>query len=411
MRQFTILAISYFLPPVLSAQSIQIGRLLYHSKHRIIAVSGHDDREKEDGGLYADFHEKMGLHITVPYKYRLPGIIHNIATKIFTPYSERPDPYKWWIPKAMHAVQKYIESSDARVDAIVTFGNPMSDHLIGLKFKELFPDVPWVAHFSDPWVDNPFRRNDFLCRKFNRRMEEEVINKAEKVIFTSLETKQLVMQKYLHINADKAVVLAHSYDTNLYESQKYNNSEKAILFRHVGNFYGHRTPEPLFKALAILQRRNAAILENIRVELIGGIPRRMLISPAYQALPKGLVEVKKAVGYQESLQKMQEADVLLVIDAPAEKSVFLPSKLIDYVGAGVDLFGITPQGTSEKLIRDLGGTVIDPFDVEGIAKMIERVIVNSGKEISVNRSEVRKLYDIRNNSCKFDQLFTGLCGD
>jgi hypothetical protein len=40
------------------------------------------------------------------------------------------------------------------------------------------------------------------------------------------------------------------------------------------------------------------------------------------------------VGYQESLKLMSEADALLVIDAPADQSVFLPSKLIDYIGAG-----------------------------------------------------------------------------
>nr|MBA2734039.1 exosortase/archaeosortase family protein [Acidobacteriota bacterium] len=41
-------------------------------------------------------------------------------------------------------------------------------------------------------------------------------------------------------------------------------------------------------------------------------------------LPEGLVVVKPPIKYLESLSLMASADGLLVIDAPAEKSVFLP---------------------------------------------------------------------------------------
>ena len=71
---------------------------------------------------------------------------------------------------------------------------------------------------------------------------------------------------------------------------------------------------------------------------------------------------------------MIEADALLVLDAPAEASVFLPSKLIDYIGARRPIFGITPPGVSASLIRELGGEVADPGDAHAIADGLSRVI-------------------------------------
>jgi hypothetical protein len=88
-------------------------------------------------------------------------------------------------------------------------------------------------------------------------------------------------------------------------------------------------------------------------------------------LPEGLVVARPTVKYLESLRLMSEADGLLVIDAPAELSVFLPSKLIDYVGAARPVFGITPRGTAAALIRRLGGWVAEPSDAAAVAAALK----------------------------------------
>jgi hypothetical protein len=40
---------------------------------------------------------------------------------------------------------------------MVPFGNPMTDHLVGLSLSRKYR-IPWIARFSDPWVDNPYHR-------------------------------------------------------------------------------------------------------------------------------------------------------------------------------------------------------------------------------------------------------------
>lgn len=85
------------------------------------------------------------------------------------------------------------------------FGQPRSDHLLGLHLKQRLR-LPWLAHFSDPWTDTPFRRQGPFCRP---------VNDADRVIFTSAETLELVMRKYPAGRYAKACVLPHAYEPRL----------------------------------------------------------------------------------------------------------------------------------------------------------------------------------------------------
>jgi glycosyltransferase involved in cell wall biosynthesis len=82
-----------------------------------------------------------------------------------------------------------------------------------------------------------------------------------------------------------------------------------------------------------------------------------------------MVVRKGSVPYQESLSVMQGADVLVVIDADIPGSVFLPSKLIDYIGAGRPILGITPlDSATARVIKESGGWVVPPKDTEAFAR-------------------------------------------
>ena len=61
------------------------------------------------------------------------------------------------------------------------------------------------------------------------------------------------------------------------------------------------------------------------------------------------------------------ANLLLVIDGSDDLSVFLPSKLIDYLGAGVPILGIAPPGASADLLTRLRARVVDPRKPEAVA--------------------------------------------
>lgn len=364
-----LLAISYNLPPNLYPQAIQVGRLLYNLSANIGAVCGTVEQLEDGLNCYPDFDDKLAFRLTVQHTPILSGWMHLLAIHGLPFYGRCPDEFKGWMRKAEQTVLDFLPHSTSYPDAIISFGQPMTDHLLGLRLKKKL-NLPWIAHFSDPWADNLFNQRFFLSNILNRRMEKKVIREADQIIFTSEETLDLVMSKYPSNWHKKARVLPHCFESHFYPSVQTKSSIDPYVIRYLGNFYNTRTPEPLFEGLAQILKQAPDALVNVQVELVGNTPNRMLNSSAYKSLPEGLIKIVETQDYLKSLELMKSADLLLVIDAPIELSVFLPSKLIDYLGAGIPILGIVPPGTSSKLISRLGGKVANPDNISDVASAL-----------------------------------------
>lgn len=281
-----------------------------------------------------------------------------------------PDPCRGWKTPVIDSLGQHI--SDWSEMVLVTFGSPMSDHLIGLELKRRY-NMPWMAHFSDPWVDNPFNRYTWVTRKANLGFEREVVENADRLLFTSPETVELVMAKYDPTLRAKTRLIPHCYEPEQYLTEAKPSGE-LMTIRFLGDMYGPRTPKPLFDALSRLLIDNPRVLENVCFEFVGSMCDLDLNAMGLNELPQGLVKLRDTVSNKESLELMSSADGLMVIDAPAKLSVFLPSKLIDYIGAGKPLLGITPPGTASNLIVELGGWTGDPLNSQQIDRAIEEFL-------------------------------------
>jgi len=366
-----LLAISYMLPPVLTPQSIQIGRLLGHLDMEVATVSG----PLAAAGPALEGEDDLARHtahrIEVGFDPPAPSFALNLARRIIPLYARVPDEFRRWIKRAAEAALAKLTESGFRPDMMASFGEPMSDHLVALKLKQEI-GAPWLAHFSDPWADNPFRAGQLLANAVNRRLEARVIAAADRVVFTSEETRALVMRKYPSGWRAKTAVLAHNFARSLYPAPPVKSGGLAL--RHIGSFYGRRTPLPLLRGLRLIDPER---LKDVRVELVGRTPQWLRVHPAWRGLPKGLVTSSGFVSYARSLELMVEADLLLVIEAPAATSVFLPSKLIDYLGARVPILGIVPPGASASLLRRVGGRVADPRRPQEVAAALEQSIAEA----------------------------------
>jgi glycosyltransferase involved in cell wall biosynthesis len=280
----------------------------------------------------------------------------------------------------------------SKSDVLLTFGHPMSDHLAGLHIKKEL-GLPWIAHFSDPWVDNPFRHP--ASRVACRRMEAEVISRADRVVFTSRQTVDLVMRKYPVEWKNKVVVIPHAYDPELYPSHGTPGPELTI--RSLGFLSERRSPKIFLEALAILHRTRPGVLTDVRVELIGRITGRESWSSFEQALPPRLLRVRPPIDYLTSLKLMRESDLLLLIDAPLGKGIFLPSKLVDYLGADRPIFGITPAGAVEGILEAAGQRTVRPVDARSVAVQLNRTLeeLHASSHRSLNAADLREKYSAR----------------
>ena len=393
-----LLAVSFAFPPLAYPRSGQVARLVKHISFKTVLVCADEEGARRDATLEPDAEQHLAACLRIPFSLRgWRGRAEGVATRLKLPlWGKRPDHYSSWKRPALKALKDFTRDSRFAPDVMVTFGQPMTDHIIGLKLKKIYR-VPWAAHFSDPWVDNPFMRYDALALKVNRSLERKVVRTADQLIFTSQETVELMMAKYPPEWRAKARVLPHSFEPSHYPPAREPEGE-AVVVRYTGEFYGKRTPKPLVQALRSILDTNPRLLANVRFELIGQTSAEARAASGMDSLPEGLVVTKPAVNYRESLALAAAADGLLIIDAPAQRSVFLPSKLIDYIGAGRPILGLTPAGAAADLINQLGGRVADPTDAAAMRRETEAFLSSLSADRKRPRlpwgaPEIRKRYE------------------
>jgi hypothetical protein len=121
----------------------------------------------------------------------------------------------------------------------------------------------------------------------------------------------------------------------------------------------------------------------------------------------GIVRFLDRVSPADAAAIAADADVLLVIDAPSDgPSVFLPSKLIDYLPFRKPILGVTPPiGASASLLRRLGCCVASPADAGEIADALATLIGDwrDGRlAVSPQFDRVAADYDIRRTTTQLN---------
>lgn len=406
-----MLGISFAFPPLAYPRSIQVARLVKYLRMSTVVVCADEREARKDPTLEPDAEERLEACLRVPFsvtrsKRHLNALAHRFYRPLWYRWNRAPDEYGSWKDDALNAIEGYARANNYTPDLIVTFSQPVVDHLIGLELKRKYR-LPWAAHFSDPWADNPFIRGNQASLEKNLTLEREVVENADRLVFTSQETIDLVMAKYPTAWKSKARVLPQSFDPALYRSGR-APIDNVLKVRYIGNFYGSRTAAPLMRAVEALHSSEPSVLDHVSFELIGITDlEKVQIAPG---LPSGLVTAQPPVSYRESLSLMTSADGLMIIDAPADVSVFLPSKLIDYLGARRPILGLTPHGAAAGLIKQLGGWVADPASDAAVRETLKAFLqylrehkVGTGEQPWGN-SDVRQKYEASYLARSFEEI-------
>jgi glycosyltransferase involved in cell wall biosynthesis len=409
-----LLAISWAMPPMLAPRALQVplnlkylGRLGWDIT---VVTSNHHPPWKGmryDPALETRFQNTGYTTLEVDSPERslfLRALWRYLPLSRPIPDNQRP-----WSRQVVRAALNILQAVPH--GAILTFAVPWSDHLAGLELHRQ-TGLPWIAHFSDPWVDSPYFTASKRVRQANEELEEAVIREATRVIFVTKQTVELVMKKYPLAWRKKVFVIPHGYDPDQHQVKLPLDKpikSKFMKLVYAGTFYGLRSPVPLFHALQRL-RETSLLSQNIEVQLVGQVPEKY----GYQRLAQdlGLNDIVKFTGimpYSQTQAITAQADVLLVIDAPnLESSVFLPSKLVDYLPFHKPIIGITPlQGSSADLIQRLGCPVASPDDTDAIVRILAELVEaweTGTLNVSAAYSSVALEYDIRNITRQIDTL-------
>ena len=414
-----VLAVSFSYPPQTEPRAIQVSRLLKHLRASTVLVCAGDPNATNNAALSGDCEDAESFLeevLRVPFSNSSwRNLLNRVSSRFPLPvWSRTPDPLVPWKKPVIDTIERFIRARKYQPDVLVTFAFPLIDNIIGLELKRRFR-FPWLAHFSDPWVDSPFRTDDRLTRVLNARLEQRVIESADRLVFTSQETADLVMRKYQPALRAKVRIVPHAYETDLFPEGDGNHGGRLVV-RYLGDFYLDRTPKPLFQALEGLSLTEPELLKDFSFELIGEFHELDLERMGLSRLPADLVVFQPRVSYRESLALMTSAAGLMVIDALVtgnDKSVFLPSKLIEYLGAGRPIIGLTPPGTAADLIRGLGGWVGDPGDVNQLTTVLREYLLylsehRGDSSRAWGQNDVRAQFEATAVAKKFQQVLMEL---
>lgn len=410
-----VLFVSYAFPPQLSPESIQASRyvkvLPQYGWEPYVICADEDSilSEPIDKGMLSILPSNIRILKVRSFE---PRILMMAIGKLLPILLTLPDSkLGWYLPPYKKALMLLRRE---RFDLIHSRAMYLTSNLVGLRLKKQ-TGLPWVAHFSDPWVDNPYHHYGRLGSYVNRKLERAVMERSDAIVFVSEETRQLVMKKYPLEIMRKSTVIPHSYDPELVSHHCPAKRNPRLTFTYTGNFYyGIRTPLGLFQAVHNILSKQPEIQDVINIQIVGKLHRD------YQdaILKLGIEQVVSPVGavpYLKSLEYIQTADVLLLIDAPSKTpSVFLPLKLVEYAAHKKPILGITPvEGAAASFIKRLGGVVVSPEDIsgieEGILTFYRKFRSDSLSDYSYSDDDI-KPYNAFTTTRTLAELFDRVCG-
>lgn len=279
-----------------------------------------------------------------------------------------PDNKVGWVPFALSKAIPLIKKEN--VEIIFSTSPPPTSHLLGYLLKKV-TKKPWVADFRDPWIGFQYESfPTFVHRKLKHGLEKLITKNADAIITINSKLSQKLRQ--LAPPAKRIETITNGYDQEDFESVP-ARADNIFTILHSGTFSPDHNPLPFFVALSNLLEKKMINPEKLKVLHCGlslGIDLEKIVEQ-YE-----LKRVFFSLGYlphSQTIQKLKEADLLLLTTAPHPQAEFATTgKLFEYLAAQKPILAIVPEDSSAaQIIRSTGGgTVVDPQEKDKIGEAI-----------------------------------------
>ena len=276
-------------------------------------------------------------------------------------------------------------------DVIISRALPNFAHLPALLFARL-TGLPWIANWNDakntpPVGKEPQARLGF----FHERLLAEVAREATWHTFPSERMRRYICGYLGNETENRSSTIPHV----LLESYQSTYRGKSSVFTlcYAGNLYAARNPSVFFQALAIFAKKS--LDTRLKVNIIG-LEKIGLSNLIKQYGLDNIVHFTGPLEYTETLDHCRESDVLIVIEAPYEEGIYLPSKFVDYVQTGRAILAISPAtGTLRDLLSAYGGGIAaDCTSVADIVCALDKLYAEWTLGILTEVYGSHRLYDL-----------------
>ncbi|HKK87289.1 MAG TPA: glycosyltransferase [Saprospiraceae bacterium] len=362
-----IVLISYYWPP---SGGVGVRRWLYLSKH--LADMGYQitvfhpknaDYTQKDEALIEDIHpgiqtiaipifeirklldflpisnkksKESILSNTSEHQSRLTRLLLYVRSNFYI-----PDARVGWLRPLNRALKNYLKENHC--DVLITTGPPHSVHLAGLKMKQLFPDLIWMADFRDPWTRIEYFEHLLLqpkARKRHLKLEREVVKGCDILITVSPSWRK----DFEEMGAKNVRVITNAYDFRPAEyTSLAERKEELFIISHAGTVNEDRLPLGLLSAVQQLVQVQAAIRDKIRLEFIGNSSHKILETARKMGI-EDLVTLEGFLPHKQLMERLKRSRLLLVLINKSElnQKGRIPAKLFEYIGLRKKIMLLSP---------------------------------------------------------------------
>ncbi len=336
MNNKKILIISYLFPPIGGGGVIRVTKFTKYLKNfgwdPLVLTVKNGFYPLIDKSLLKELSKKIKIFRV---QYFEPGLwIKNRWWQSFLNYIIYrwlfiPDERVLWLMPAVKKALEIVKKEDLKI--IMTTSSPATDHLVGLIVKKM-TGIKWIADFRDEWANNPLRKFPTPLHKLMARfLEKKVVENADWVISVSEPINQYL--KSLS-NQKKFSVITNGYDEEDFQNLKLSKS-KIFRLVHVGSLYSLKYQESFIQSFQDLK------LKNARLTFIGS---------------------KMRLPHKQAVKKMINADVLLLILDPIERTAVLTGKLFEYLRAQRPILALADRNSeaAKMIVKYQVGEVVEP---------------------------------------------------
>jgi len=312
-----------------------------------------------------------------------------------------PRNYPLRLPISLFLMYKYVRDSLSRFEKkeythLFSSIVPGISHIAAYRIKKKHPNVLWYASFSDPFKGSPYKKADLKDKSiiywiayhvgsfflYNSRYEEVAVNHADKLIFICEEQRDFTLKQYKNYEElkEKAIIMPLTYIpswkmySDLLDAEKAEHSPKQAV--HLGRLYGLRKIDTFLEALKQLKQEDQKPEEKIVFHQYSEIQKEDVRKIKEYHL-ENLFVIHEKVSYDESIEIMKNADILVLFDTlmPDQPlQPYLPSKIVEYLMLKKPILGICGANSpSYRILKEYGFTTVG-CDIEIIKKHIHSLI-------------------------------------
>lgn len=327
-----------------------------------------------DESLLKELPENIEIIRTPAYDLTILPWVFNKVGKFVAWKILIPDGEVLWMKKAVKTCLERIKAGD--IDALYTTSSPYSDHLLGLKVKNQYPDLFWAADFRDEWTNNPYlidKPHRLSRMKKEKEMEREVLKRADILVTNTPIMKENFVRLNPGLDLETRMhVIPNGFDTEDFEhlgQKKIKNPKFTITY--TGALYGRRKPDLFLEAVGNLVRMGKIQKDKILIRFIGSFKHDMIEGLINKNGLTGLVDTISYMEHSECLRNMMASDAMLLIEGGGPGSeAFYTGKIFEYIQTGNPILAVIPEkGAAAMLIHSTRtGIVCDWADIKAIEK-------------------------------------------